>query len=60
METMTQQSQKERPKWVDNLRYQVSPEESDRRHQERGGSTSVTFVKYDPKTGKPPTLTEIE
>ena len=60
METMTEQSQKERPKLVDNLKHRVSPEENERWFQERGGTTTVTFVNYDPKTGKRPTLIEID
>ena len=46
-----------REKYGDQM---VSPEESDRRLQERGGAVTVTFVKLDPKTGKRPTLTIID
>jgi hypothetical protein len=39
----------------------ISPEENERWFQERGGAkVTVTFVKLDPKTGRPPTLTIVE
>ena len=57
---MTEQSKSGKPKVVNNLKHLISPEESERRFKERGGPTTVTFVKYDPKTGKPPVLTELE